>query len=122
MGAPPFFGSSRRKLVLKMVVTSSEENTLSEKIKGYKIGEFEINPFDVRIESIVRPLKEFGVSRLVESCKSKGNMDTSMICVVQRNDEEQCSCPYLMIEGAHCTTALQRIIKEYEDKGRTAPE
>ena len=101
---------------------SSNQNTLSEKIKGYKIGEFEINPCDVLVEPLVRPLKEFGVVRLVKSFKSKGNMDTSMICVVQRDKEEHCPSPYLIIEGAHRTTALQRIIKEYEDKGRTPPE
>ena len=109
-----------------MAATSSnslgQENTLSEMIKGYKIGEFEINPCDVLVQPLVRPLKEFGVSRLVESFKSKGNMDTSMICVVERDDEEQCSRPYLIVEGAHRTTALQRIIKEYEDKGQTPPE
>ena len=109
-----------------MAATSSnslgQENTLSEMIKGYKIGEIMINPCDVLVQPLVRPLKEFGVIRLVESFKSKGNMDTSMICVVQRDDEEQCCRPYLIVEGAHRTTALQRIIKEYEDKGRTAPE
>ena len=109
-----------------MAATSSnslgQENTLSEMIKGYKIGEFEINPCDVLVQPLVRPLKEFGVRRLVESFKSKGNMDTSMICVVERDDEEQCSRTYLIVEGAHRTTALQRIIKEYEDKGQTPPE
>ena len=109
-----------------MAATSSnslgQENTLSEMIKGFKIGEFEINPCDVLVQPLVRPLKEFGVSRLVESFKSKGNMDTSMICVVKRDDEEQCCRPYLIVEGAHRTTALQRIIKEYEDKGQTPPE
>ena len=109
-----------------MAATSSnslgQENTLSEMIKEYKIGQFEINPCDVLVQPLVRPLKEFGVRRLVESFKSKGNMDTSMICVVERDDEEQCSRTYLIVEGAHRTTALQRIIKEYEDKGQTPPE
>jgi hypothetical protein len=45
-----------------------------------------------------------------------------MICVVQRNDGEQCSRPYLIVEGAHRTTALQRIIKEYKDNGKNSPE
>ena len=45
-------------------------NTLSEKIKRYKTGEFKINPCDILIEPLVRPLKEFGVTRLVESFKS----------------------------------------------------
>ena len=125
-GAPPFFSSSRRKPISKMAATSSnslgQENTLSEMIKEYKIGQFEINPCDVLVQPLVRPLKEFGVRRLVESFKSKGNMDTSMICVVERDDEEQCSRTYLIVEGAHRTTALQRIIKEYEDKGQTPPE
>ena len=109
-----------------MAATSSnslgQENTLSEMIKGYKIGEIEINPCDVLVQPLVRPLKEFGVIRLVESFKRKGNMDTSMICVVKRDDEEQCCRPYLIVEGAHRTSALQCIIKEYEDKGLTAPE
>ena len=39
-----------------------------------------------------------------------------MICVVKRDKEEKCTRPYLIIEGAHRTTALQRNIKEYKDK------
>ena len=50
-GAPPVYSSSRRKPTSKMAATSSnslgQENTLSEMIKEYKIGEFEINPCDV---------------------------------------------------------------------------
>jgi hypothetical protein len=91
-------------------------------IKGYKIGEIMINPCDVLVQPLVRPLKEFGVIRLVESFKRKGNIDTSMICAVERDDEEQCSRPYLIVEGAHRTTALQRIVKEYEKKGQNSPE
>ena len=76
-GAPPVSSSSRRKPVLKMAATSSNSlglvNTLSEKIKRYKTGKFKINPCDVLIEPLVRPLKEFGVTRLVESFKSKEN-------------------------------------------------
>ena len=60
-----------------MAATSSNSlgqvNTLSEKIKRYKTGEFKINPCDILIEPLVRPLKEFGVTRLVESFKSKEN-------------------------------------------------
>ena len=63
VGDPPIFSSSRRKPVLKMAATSSNSlgqvNTLSEKIKRYKTGEFTINPCDVLIEPLVRPLKEF---------------------------------------------------------------
>jgi hypothetical protein len=59
-----------------------QKNTLSEMIKGYKIGEIMINPCDILVQPLVRPLKEFGVIRLVESFKSQGNMDNSMICVV----------------------------------------
>ena len=62
-----------------MAATSSnslgQENTLSAMIKGYKIGEIMINPCDVLIQPLVRPLKEFGVMRLVESFESKGNME-----------------------------------------------
>jgi hypothetical protein len=87
LGAPPIFPSSRRKPVLKMAATSSDslgqQNTLSEMIKRYKIGEIKINPCNILVQPLVRPLKEFGVIRLVESFKSKRIMDTSMICVVQ---------------------------------------
>ena len=93
-----------------MAATSSDSNT------------FNINPCDVLVEPLFRPLKEFGVVRLVKSFKIKGNLDTSMICVVKRDKEEDCPSPYLIIEGSHRTTALQRIIKEYEVKGRTPPD
>ena len=76
-GAPPVYTSSRRKPTSNMAATSSNSlgqvNTLSEKIKRYKTGEFKINPCDILIEPLVRPLKEFGVTRLVESFKSKEN-------------------------------------------------
>ena len=78
-GAPPVFSSSRHKPTSNMAATSSNSlgqvNTLIENIKRYKTGEFKINPCDVLIEPLVRPLKEdlFGVTRLVESFKSKEN-------------------------------------------------
>ncbi len=62
-GVPPVFSSSRHKTTSNMAATSSNSlgqvNTLSEKIKRYKTGEFTINPCDVLIEPLVRPLKEF---------------------------------------------------------------